>query len=110
MILNKESLTNLLIQYGCDYCQTPPSITYHDYRFLTFNYWYYDKDTDFRLHSNLSKNLLTMNGIRCKYTDTSPEFILSHLEKFKMWVDRLALNEKKEKLSKMVEQINEDFV
>jgi hypothetical protein len=109
MILNKESLINLLKQYGCDYfldCQD--SIIYHGYRFLTF--LHYEKN-EFRLHSSLVKsNVYSYDGLKCKFTDTSPEFILSHLEKFKMWVDRLSLNEKKEKLSKMVEQINEDFV
>ena len=109
MILNKESLINLLKQYGCDYClNAPESITYQGYRFITFIHY---EDSSFRLHSSLIKSkLYTYDGLKCKYTDTSPEFILSHLEKFKMWVDRLALNEKKEKLSKMVEQINKDFV
>lgn len=109
MILNKESLINLLKQYGCDYClNCPDSIIYHGYRFLTF--LHYEK-SEFRLHSSLIKsNVYSYDGLKCKFTDTSPEFILSHLEKFKMWVDRLSLNEKKEKLSKMVEQINEDFV
>ena len=110
MILNKESLINLLKQYGCDYVQCPDTIIYHDYRFLTFSHGFYDKD-DFRIHTVLNKsNVYSYDGLKCKFIDTSPEFILSHLEKFKMWVDRLALNEKKEKLSKMFEQINEDFV
>lgn len=109
MILNKDSLIQLLTQNGCEYCSCPPSLTYNDYRFLSFNHWFYDTDTDFRLHTHLTKTLLTNHDIRCKYTNTSPEFILSHLEKFKMWVDRLSLNEKKEKLSKMVDKIQEDF-
>jgi hypothetical protein len=52
---------------------------------------------------------MTNHGIRCKYTNTSPEFILSHLEKFKMWVDRLSLKEKQEKLTNMIGKIQEDF-
>ena len=86
MILNKDSLIQLLTQNGCEYCACPPSLTYKDYRVLSFNHWFYDTDTDFRLHTHLTKTLLTNHGIRCKYTNTSPEFILSHLEKFKMWV------------------------
>ena len=66
-------------------------------KIISFNHWFYDRDTDFRLHTLLTKTLMT------KYTNTSPEFILSHLE---MWVDRLSL---KEKLSKMVDKIQEDF-
>ena len=109
MILNKDSLIELLIQNGCDYWHTPPSLTYKDYRFLTFNHWFYDTDTDFRLHTHLTKTLLTTHGIRCKYTNTSPEFILSHLEKFKMWVDRLSLQEKQKQLSNMIDKIQQDF-
>ena len=108
MILNKESLTNLLKQYGCDYClNCPDSIVYHGYRFITFLHY---ENSDFRLHSSLIKsNLYSYDGIKCKYTNTSPEFILSHLEKFKMWVDRLALKEKQEKLTNMIDKIQEDF-
>lgn len=109
MILNKESLIQLLKEYGCDFQQSPNTITYHSYRFITFSHWFYDK-FDFRIHTVITKARYSDDGLKCKFTDTSPEFILSHLEKFKMWIDRLALNEKKEKLSKMVEQINEDFV
>ena len=109
MILNKDSLIELLKQNGCEYCECPYSLTYKDYRFLSFN-WFYDTDTDFRLHTSLIKsNLSSYDGLKCKYTNTSPEFILSHLEKFKMWVDRLSLQEKQKQLSNMIDKIQEDF-
>ena len=79
MILNKESLTKLLKQYGCDYClNAQDSIVYQGYRFITFLHY---EDSDFRLHSSLIKsNLYSYDGIKCKYTNTSPEFILSFRE------------------------------
>ena len=63
MILNKDSLIQLLTQNGCEYDPCPPSLTYKDYRFLTFNHWFYDTDTDFRLHTQLTNNIIS-----CEYS------------------------------------------